>query len=90
MLLIIIKYFQDNCNDASIKINLHTGYRQQKFIHFVRDAVYAVAHALHNLQVDLCGKNFIGMCKTMKHIDGEILSKYLNSVTFNGKYQTVN
>ncbi|KAK0093640.1 hypothetical protein PV326_013034 [Microctonus aethiopoides] len=74
---------QNNCNDTSIKINLHTGYRQQKFIHFVRDAVYAVAHALHNLQVDLCGKNYIGMCKTMKHIDGEILSKYLNSVTFN-------
>lgn len=68
-----------------MKMKYRTGYKQQKFIHFVRDAVYAVAHALHNLQVDICGRNFVGICNSMRHIDGETLSKYLNTVTFKGK-----
>ena len=29
--------------------------RKQFYIHFVRDAVYAFAHALHNLHEDACG-----------------------------------
>lgn len=68
-----------------MKINSRTGYKQQKFLHFVRDAVYAVAHALHDVQVDVCGKSYVGMCDKMRHIDGELLSKYLNNVTFKGE-----
>ncbi|XP_057342026.1 metabotropic glutamate receptor 3-like isoform X2 [Microplitis mediator] len=73
---------EEICDDPTMKMKYRTGYKQQKFIHFVRDAVYAVAHALHNLQVDICGKNFVGICNSMRHIDGETLSKYLNTVTF--------
>ncbi|XP_063988055.1 metabotropic glutamate receptor 6-like [Diachasmimorpha longicaudata] len=71
-----------SCNDPSLKINSETGYKQQKFLHFVRDSVYAVAHALHDMYVNVCGEHYEGMCEGMKHIDGETLSRYLNTVTF--------
>ncbi|KAJ4442843.1 hypothetical protein ANN_04436 [Periplaneta americana] len=58
------------------------GYRQQRYLHFVRDAVYAVAQALHNLQAQLC-PGVRGMCKAMRHIDGDQLRTYLSNVTFN-------
>ncbi|XP_023724133.1 metabotropic glutamate receptor 3 isoform X2 [Cryptotermes secundus] len=58
-------------------------YRQQKYLHFVRDAVYAVAQALHNLQASLCGPGFTGVCEDMRHIDSDLLRTYLANVTFN-------
>ncbi|KAJ9573800.1 hypothetical protein L9F63_008837, partial [Diploptera punctata] len=58
------------------------GYRQQRYLHFVRDAIYAVAHALHDLQRDVCGDNYNGVCPGMKHIDGETLKSYLGNVSF--------
>jgi len=61
------------------------GYRQHRYLHFVRDAVYAVAKALHNLHAQLCGPDFTGVCKAMEHIDGDILRTYLANVTFNGE-----
>ncbi|PSN47267.1 Metabotropic glutamate receptor 8 [Blattella germanica] len=57
------------------------GYRQQRYLHFVRDAVYAIAHALHNMQEDLCD-NKPGMCKNLTHIDGDMLKEYLQKVSF--------
>ncbi|XP_021930539.1 metabotropic glutamate receptor 3-like isoform X2 [Zootermopsis nevadensis] len=59
------------------------GYRQQRYLHFVRDAVYAVAQALHNLQVKECGPGATGVCEKMRHIDGDLLRTYLANVTFN-------
>jgi len=61
------------------------GYRQQRYLHFVRDAVYAVAQALHNLQAHLCRPGTTGFCKAMEHIDGDVLQTYLANVTFNGE-----
>ena len=50
-----------NCSNADKTSNLPTckdkrsgPFRQQYYIHFVRDAVYAFAHALHNLHEDVC------------------------------------
>ncbi|XP_033223425.1 metabotropic glutamate receptor 8-like [Belonocnema kinseyi] len=63
-----------HCSDA--------GYKQQRFLHFVRDAVYSVAYALHDLQVEKCGSGFNGLCPDMMHIDGETLSEYLSKVSF--------
>jgi hypothetical protein len=60
-------------------------YRQQKYLHFVRDAVYAVAHALHDLQASLCGPGVAGVCEDMQHIDSHLLRAYLANVTFNGE-----
>jgi hypothetical protein len=61
------------------------GYRQQRYLHFVRDAVHAVAQALHNMQTQLCGPGITGVCKAMEHIDGDVLRTYLANVTFNGE-----
>jgi hypothetical protein len=60
-------------------------YRQQKYLHFVRDAVHAVAQALHNLQESLCGPGVPGVCEDMRHIDSDLLRTYLANVTFNGE-----
>ena len=76
----------DDCLDPRLIINAETGYKQQKFLHFVRDAVYSVAYALHDLQIEKCGKHFYGMCDELKHIDGATLCKYLENVTFKGDF----
>ena len=49
------------------------------------DAVYAMAHALHNMQRDLC-PDVSGICPDMDLAGGKKLLKYIRSVTFNGKY----
>lgn len=78
--------YDSGCGDASERrISRETGYKQQKFVHFVRDAVYAVAYALHDLFVERCGREHQGMCEALQHIDGTILAKYLANVSFKGK-----
>ncbi|XP_011501835.1 PREDICTED: metabotropic glutamate receptor 3-like [Ceratosolen solmsi marchali] len=74
---------EDGCfNEAIHKITRESGYKQQKYIHFVRDAVYSVAHALHDMFIDRCGKAYKGICKGMQHIDGESLIEYIANVSF--------
>ena len=58
---------------------------QENKVQFIYDAVYAFAHALHDMQQDVCvgGK---GLCTAMTNIDGEtLLRNYLLNVSFNGK-----
>nr|CAD7204939.1 unnamed protein product [Timema douglasi] len=73
---------EDYCMTSNKNLS-HGGYKQQRYLHFVRDAVYSVAHALHDLQVYLCGAGKSGVCDRMKHIDGETLHGYLHNVSFN-------
>ena len=54
----------------------------------MRDAVYSVAYALHDLQVSKCGKGLTGLCPAMMHIDGETLSAYLSNVSFKGNFSS--
>jgi len=68
---------------ANLEISPKNGYRQQAFLHFVRDAVYAFATALNNMHLDWCG-GVPGLCDEMRHIDGPQLVKYLANVTFKG------
>ena len=58
-------------------------YSQQQYIHFVRDAVYAFARAIHNLHVDSC-KNFLDdrLCDTFKQRVFVDFVEYLRKVTF--------
>ncbi|XP_063223733.1 metabotropic glutamate receptor 3-like [Bacillus rossius redtenbacheri] len=56
-------------------------YRQQHYLHFVRDAVHAVARALDAMRRRLCGAE-PGLCRAMAHIDGEQLRDYLRDVSF--------
>lgn len=47
------------------------------------DAVYSMAHALHNMHKDLCpGK--VGLCPKMETINGTLLLKYIRNVNFTG------
>ncbi|XP_038638323.1 metabotropic glutamate receptor 6-like isoform X1 [Scyliorhinus canicula] len=69
------------------KIGHDSHYEQEGKVQFVIDAVYAMAHALHDMHNDLCtGVN--GVCTKMDTIDGKTLLQYIRSVTFNGSAGT--
>ncbi|XP_063611508.1 metabotropic glutamate receptor-like [Penaeus indicus] len=69
---------QENCPPAS------ASYAQAPWLHFVRDAVYAFAHALHNMWEARCeGKS--GLCDAMAHsghVHGHELFGHLLNVSF--------
>ncbi|XP_054635541.1 metabotropic glutamate receptor 4-like isoform X1 [Dunckerocampus dactyliophorus] len=65
------------------RIGKDSSYEQEGKVQFVIDAVYAMAHALHNMHKDLCpGK--IGLCSKMETINGTLLLKYIRNVNFSG------
>ncbi|XP_014268306.1 metabotropic glutamate receptor 4 isoform X1 [Maylandia zebra] len=65
------------------RIGKDSSYEQEGKVQFVIDAVYAMAHALHNMHKDLCpGK--VGLCSKMDTINGTLLLKYIRSVNFTG------
>ncbi|XP_057181875.1 metabotropic glutamate receptor 7 isoform X2 [Triplophysa rosa] len=67
------------------RIGIDSKYEQEGKVQFVIDAVYAMAHALHNMQKDLC-PNQSGVCSEMT--GGKKLLKYIRSVSFNGSAGT--
>ncbi|KAG1934827.1 metabotropic glutamate receptor, partial [Pimephales promelas] len=69
------------------RIGLDSKYEQEGKVQFVIDAVYAIAHALHNMQKDLCPDQS-GVCQEMEHAGGKKLLKYIRSVSFNGSAGT--
>nr|XP_033338555.1 metabotropic glutamate receptor 6-like isoform X1 [Megalopta genalis] len=73
---------EDGCADPNLRIDRSNGYKQRRFLHFVRDAVYAVAYALRDAQTDSCGPGYRGICERMRSMDGETFSRYLSNVSF--------
>ncbi|XP_046396653.1 metabotropic glutamate receptor 2-like isoform X2 [Ischnura elegans] len=69
--------------DPDLRISSARGYKQQRYLHFVRDAVYSIAIALHNMFIDFCGPDYYGLCAKMRHIEGEELREYIRNVSFN-------
>ncbi|XP_076315691.1 metabotropic glutamate receptor 3-like [Tachypleus tridentatus] len=69
------------------RISSNNGYTQTPSLHFVRDATYAFAHALHDMHQNVCdGKE--GLCERMRRIDGPTFKGYLQKIKFideNGK-----
>lgn len=51
---------------------------------FVIDAVYAMAHALHSMHLDLCPGS-TNVCEKMDPVEGRMLLQYIRSVNFNGE-----
>uniref|UniRef100_A0A8D3BP34 G-protein coupled receptors family 3 profile domain-containing protein n=1 Tax=Scophthalmus maximus TaxID=52904 RepID=A0A8D3BP34_SCOMX len=65
------------------RIGKDSSYEQEGKVQFVIDAVYSMAHALHNMHKDLCpGK--VGLCAKMESINGTLLLKYIRNVNFTG------
>uniref|UniRef100_A0A9J7ZY60 Glutamate receptor, metabotropic 4 n=2 Tax=Cyprinus carpio TaxID=7962 RepID=A0A9J7ZY60_CYPCA len=65
------------------RIGKDSSYEQEGKVMFVIDAVYAMAHALHNMHKDLCpGK--VGLCSKMDPVDGTLLLKYIRNVKIAG------
>lgn len=58
------------------------GYKQEGLVPFVVDAVYAMAHALHNYQREVCPQHTV--CKAMLPLAGQPLLHHIRNVTFIG------
>lgn len=67
------------------RIGIDSKYEQEGKVQFVIDAVYAMAHALHNMHKDLCPDQS-GICAEMEAAGGKKLLKYIRNVNFNGEY----
>ncbi|KAM4612458.1 metabotropic glutamate receptor 6-like [Discoglossus pictus] len=69
------------------RIGKESPYEQEGKVQFVIDAVYAMAHALHNMHRDLCGGS-AGVCDKMDPTDGRLLLQYIRRVNVNGSAGT--
>ena len=58
-----------------------THLKQDAKLEFVVKAVYALAHALHNLHQDVCN-GLPGICSELEPVSGEKLLNYLMNVSF--------
>ncbi|XP_045024891.1 metabotropic glutamate receptor 3 isoform X3 [Daphnia magna] len=59
-----------------------------KFLQFIRDAVYAYAHALHNQWQAEC-EGHPGVCEKMRNADGSVLKFYLEGASFTDQNKRV-
>lgn len=66
------------------RIGIDSKYEQEGKVQFVIDAVYAMAHALHNMHKDLCPEQS-AVCSEMEAAGGKKLLKYIRNINFNGK-----
>ncbi|TRY66534.1 hypothetical protein DNTS_015914 [Danionella cerebrum] len=69
------------------RIGQDSAYEQEGKVQFVIDAVYAMAHALHSMHIDLCPGS-MGVCDKMDPVDGRSLLTYIREVNFNGSAGT--
>ncbi|XP_071984431.1 metabotropic glutamate receptor 7 [Engystomops pustulosus] len=69
------------------RIGENSPYEQDGRVQFVVDAVYAMAHALHNMIKDLCPGSS-GLCPAVDPPVGKKLLKYIRNVSFNGSAGT--
>ncbi|CAH2317070.1 metabotropic glutamate receptor 6 [Pelobates cultripes] len=69
------------------RIGRDSPYEQEGKVQFVIDAVYAMAHALHIMHMELCAGS-LGVCNKMDPMDGRLLLQYIRRVNFNGSAGT--
>ncbi|XP_053701745.1 metabotropic glutamate receptor 1b isoform X2 [Synchiropus splendidus] len=77
---------QENLNYArncSGYESLEDNYVQDSKMGFVINAIYAMAHGLHDMHAELC-PGHVGLCDAMKPIDGSHLLDFLLRTTFTG------
>lgn len=66
------------------RIGQDSSYEQEGKVQFVIDAVYAVAHALHSMHLNLCPSQ-AGVCSHMDPVEGRSLLDFIRAVNFNGE-----
>ncbi|XP_048507154.1 metabotropic glutamate receptor 1-like [Athalia rosae] len=57
-------------------------YKQDPKMSFVMKSFWAMAHGLHNMLEEVCGKNFSGVCKEMHPFNGTLFKNHLMNITF--------
>lgn len=77
------------CLPGEERISRDSQYEQEGKVQFVIDAVYAMAHALHSMHMDLCPGS-MGVCEKMDPVEGRMLLQYIHSVNFNGELSKLN
>uniref|UniRef100_UPI00358FAC68 metabotropic glutamate receptor 4-like n=1 Tax=Myxine glutinosa TaxID=7769 RepID=UPI00358FAC68 len=70
------------------EIGFDSPYEQEGKVQFVIDAVYAMAHALHNMHQDMC-PDYVGLCVKMDPVSGRELLRYIRKVNFTGRTASV-
>ncbi|TRY86788.1 hypothetical protein DNTS_014466, partial [Danionella cerebrum] len=70
------------------RIGIDSKYEQEGKVQFVIDAVYAMAHALHNMQKVLCPNQSV-ICEKMERNSGKTLLDHIRAVNFNGSAGTL-
>ncbi|KAI1890625.1 hypothetical protein AGOR_G00155590 [Albula goreensis] len=65
------------------RIGKDSAYEQEDKVQFVIDAVYTMAHALHNMHKELC-PGHVGLCPKMDPINGTMLLKFIRNTSFSG------
>lgn len=76
------------CFTDQERIGKDSNYEQEGKVQFVIDAVYAMAHALHNMHQELCpGK--VGLCAKMDPINGTYLLKHIRRLNFAGQLHLI-
>ncbi|KAJ8395356.1 hypothetical protein AAFF_G00033410 [Aldrovandia affinis] len=65
------------------RIGKDSSYEQEGKVQFVIDAVYAMAHALHNMHKELC-PGHVGVCPRMDPINGTALLRFIRNTSFLG------
>uniref|UniRef100_A0A8C5HMN5 Metabotropic glutamate receptor 4-like n=1 Tax=Gouania willdenowi TaxID=441366 RepID=A0A8C5HMN5_GOUWI len=65
------------------RIGKDSNYEQEGKVQFVIDAVYSMAHALHNMHQELC-PGTVGLCAKMDTINGTHLLKHIRRLNFAG------
>ncbi|GAB6033506.1 hypothetical protein CHUAL_013385 [Chamberlinius hualienensis] len=69
------------CSET-LRLDEKSGFNQESKVQFVINAVYAMAHALHNLYKDACPQ-MNGVCQKMREYNGgELFRKYILNVSF--------
>ncbi|MCJ8736786.1 hypothetical protein PDJAM_G00016370 [Pangasius djambal] len=74
------KNYMKNCSGYE---SLEENYVQDSKMGFVINAIYAMAHGLHDMHEHLC-PGYVGLCEAMDPIDGSKLLEFLLKTSFTG------
>ncbi|XP_027028252.1 metabotropic glutamate receptor 1b isoform X2 [Tachysurus fulvidraco] len=77
------KNYRKNCSGDLGYESLEDNYVQDSKMGFVINAIYAMAHGLHDMHEYLC-PDYVGLCEAMDPIDGSKLLDFLLKTSFSG------